>query len=328
MNPLSMDPADSSAPFQGLSSLERAIGRTVAYADLFDYPLTVPEIHRYLDGLRATPGEVAEALARGNLLPGRLESREGYFFLPGREATVALRQERSRIARRLWPQALGYGRLMARLPFVRMVSVTGSLAMDNPGEQADIDYLVVTENGRLWLARLLIIGVVRLAARRGLVLCPNYLVSERALRFPNPNIYTAHELVQMVPLSGPAIYRRIREVNGWCQRFLPNALGPPRDLTGPAGGDLVQRLAELPLRTPLGAWLDRWEMRRKVAKFRQENPGASEARFSVDCCKGHFTGHSQRIMAAYRQREQALSPDVPDAGPAAPQPTRSLEKLP
>ena len=322
-----MNPIHDPAPFQGLSPLERAIGRTVAYADLFDYPLTVPEIHRYLDGLRATPGEVAAALAQGHLLPGRLDSRAGYFFLPGREETVAIRQERARIARRLWPQALGYGRLMARLPFVRMVSVTGSLAMDNAGEQADIDYLIVTEHGRLWLARLLVIGVVRLAAGRGVVLCPNYLVSERALRFPNPNIYTAHELVQMVPLSGRAIYRRIREVNAWSHRFLPNALGPPRDLTGGGRGSLAQRLAELPLRTPLGAWLDRWEMGRKVAKFRQENPAASEARFSRDCCKGHFTGHSQRIMAAYRQREQALVPDVPAVEPGASQPAHSVEKV-
>ncbi len=314
-------------PPSGLRPLERAIWCTVAYGDVFDYPLTAQEIHRYLAGLWASQAEVADALARGRLFPRHLGRREGYFFLPGREAIVALRQERARLARQLWPQALGYGQLMARLPFVRMVGVTGSLAMDNPGEQADIDYLIVTESERLWLARMLIIGVVHLAARRGTVLCPNYLVSERALLFPTRNIYTAHELAQMVPLSGPAVYRRIRAVNAWCQRFLPNAQGPPRDFTGPAARGLAQRLAEAPLRTPLGAWLDRWEMGRKVAKLQREHPGASEASFSVDWCKGHFTGHSQRIMRAYRQREQALAPGGAAASPASPQSAPHAEKV-
>ena len=51
-------------------SLERAIVEAVAYADVFDYPLTADEVHRYLDGVSATRAGVSTALSSGRLVPG------------------------------------------------------------------------------------------------------------------------------------------------------------------------------------------------------------------------------------------------------------------
>ncbi len=291
------------APPATLTRLEQAIWRTVAYVDLFDYPLTAVEIHRYLDGVRATAVEVARALAGSPALADCLSHNSGYFCLPEREAIVEIRQTRRRRAQRLWPEAARYGRIIARLPFVRMVAVTGSLAMNNVGEDADIDYFIVTENGRLWLARALVIGIVRLAARRGVELCPNYFVAESALTLPEQNIYTAREIVQMVPLFGWPVYEQLRQQNCWASDFMPNADGPPLiQIVEPEPALWMQRLAELPLRSPLGTRLEQWEQRRKIERLQAQQDGSGESLFTAVICKGHFQAHQQRTLTAYQHR--------------------------
>jgi hypothetical protein len=291
------------APPTTLTQLEQAIWRTVAYVDLFDYPLTAVEIHRYLDGVPATAREVAKRLIGSPALADCLIHKEGFFCLPEREEIIEIRHDRRLRAQQLWPEAVRYGRIIAQLPFVRMVAVTGSLAMNNVSDDADIDYFVVTENGRLWLTRALVIAIVRLAARRGIILCPNYFVAESALTLPEHNIYTAREIVQMVPLFGHEVYVQLRQHNCWASQFMPNADGPPLvQIPEPQPADWPQTLAELPLRTPLGGWLEQWEQRRKIEKLQKQQNGSGESLFTAVICKGHFQAHQQRTLTAYERR--------------------------
>ncbi len=306
--------AGPSKPAAPDRAIERAIVETVAYADVFDYPLTAAEVHRYLVRQPALPEAVAAVLADRAFADDRIAVRDGYVTLPGRETIIETRRRRARIAAEFWPQALSYGRLIGGLPFVRMVALTGALAIDNVDADADIDYLVVAEADRLWLCRALIIAVVRLAARRGHLICPNYIVSERALVLEERSLFTAHEFVQMVPLAGLDTHERMRRLNDWTAAFLPNANGPARhlDLNGsPRAGRLLRSLAELAGRTPPGDWLDQWEMRRKVRKFARRPNGHGEAGFSRDLCKGHFEGHGRRIVAAFESRLRDLEARLP-----------------
>lgn len=301
-------PATISTEAVPSETLAQAIVRTVAYADVFDYPPTVAEVHRYLE-VPATLAQVEACLQDGLLTLGRLAFHEGYLTLPGREAIVAVRREREARARMLWPRALAYGRWLAAVPFVRMVALTGSLAVNNPDERSDLDYLIITASGRLWLCRAMVILLVRWAARRGDTICPNYLLSEHALALAPQDYFVARELAQLVPLHGLEVYHRLRGLNAWTAAFLPNADGPPPypDPTRWNGSETEvsphwRRMAEAVLRLPPADYLERWEMRRKVTKFRDRYPNQSEALFSADCCKGHFEGHAQRIIKAYNER--------------------------
>ena len=292
-------------------SLERAIVEAVTYGDVFDYPLTADEMHRYLAGVAASRAQVQGALAQGRLVPSFLSRSGRYYTLPGREDAVETRRKRAAISAKYWRIAVRYGRRIAELPFVRMVAVTGALAMDNVADE-DIDYLIVTEPGRLWLCRGLVVGVVRLAALRGVTLCPNYFLSENALVLSERNLFTAHEVAQMVPLAGSETYETFRRLNHWSEAFLPNASGPPRRVSAvEPRGRHVRRLTEAALRSRVGGRLEDWEMRRKIRRLAQRSASHVEAYFGTDWCKGHFGDHGQRTLARYHERLQALDGRLP-----------------
>ena len=145
-------PWPGKAAIRSGDDLGQAILQTVAYADIFDYAITGKEILRYLTKTPASSQQVSvrlEAFSRSR----RLSRQGGLYTLPGREDLAKIRRQRAAIAEELWKPAIRYGRAIARLPFVRMLAVTGALAMDNAEAGADIDYLIVTEPGRLWLCR-------------------------------------------------------------------------------------------------------------------------------------------------------------------------------
>ncbi len=282
--------------------LAQAILRTVAYSDVFDFPLTNREIHRYLVGVRADRSSVDYALGNGALVPEALTRNDGYWMLKGRERLLDVRRRREERSRALWRYATQYGRLIAGLPFVRMVAVTGELAVDNIRGDSDIDFFIVTEPGRLWLTRAMVIGIVKAAGRRGIEICPNYLVSENALHLDARNLYAAREMAQMVPISGRDIYERIRRCNDWVTGYLPNASGPPRQVSLDADRSRLQPLSEWLLRNPLGDRAESWEMNRKIRKFSRDARPGEEVAFSADWCKGHFDSHGAETLEAYAER--------------------------
>lgn len=294
--------------------IEEAILRTVVYADVFDYPLTIPEITRYLIGISASAQRINGILRHGPITRRALISQGGFISLRWRQETIQTRRRREKVAANLWPKALRYGNLIANLPFVRMVAVTGALAVDNVEEHADLDYLIVTEPGRLWSCRALVIALVRWAARRGDIICPNYFLSERALIFTEHNLYTAHELVQMVPIAGWGTYQELRWLNTWTKDYLPNATGlsgramhaiqgNSHDQPRPSS---LRSIAEMSLRSPIAGWFERWEMNRKIEKFSHKEGGSPEVAFCADWCKGHFDGHGRQTLEAYAQRLEVL----------------------
>jgi hypothetical protein len=287
--------------------IEQAVVRTVAYADIFDYPLTGLEVHRYLEGVSVTYEMFQTVLQSDRCSSLGLSRCDQYFVLAGREALIPIRRNRAAIARTLWPSALHYGGLLARLPFVRMVAVTGALAMDNVEPDADIDYLIVTEPERLWLCRALILILVKLAERRGIVLCPNYFLSEQALQLREQHLFGAHELMQMVPLAGFPTYSRMIALNMWTRKFLPNAIEPPeRAQQDKIPVHPLQRGAEVVLRTLIGERIEQWERARKIKKFSRAHLTPSEAVLSADQCKGHFDNVAQRVLTAHAERIRKL----------------------
>ncbi len=286
--------------------------KPILYADIFDYPLTFDEIYKFLE-FEATPAQVKRLLDRA-IEQEMIVAIEGFYSLADKPHLVAKRHERWHASQSLWPKAIRYGHWIASLPFVKMVSVTGSLAVENPRDGVDdIDYLIVTKPGRLWLCRALIVLMVRLGHLRGVYLCPNYLLTENGLYFEDNNLFTAREMLQMVPLYGQNFYVKMRELNGWVTDYLPQGKGlnleKINDQLSP-GQNVLKKLGELALGGFLGDLMEKFLQKVQITKHTRlaaQRDALDQVVFTADVCKGHYDGHNQKTMSAYQLRLQKLA---------------------
>lgn len=299
---------DSSAPAD--RALERAILETLLYSDLFDYPLTPAEVAHYLSGLTATADDVCACVARSHCLAERIIELDGYLALRGREVLIAQRRDRAAASDRLWQRTRRLVRILRLVPFVRMIAITGALAMENCTPDDDIDVMIVTAPDRVWLTRACVIGVVYAGKLGGDTLCPNYVISERVLTLDRHTLFVAHEFVQMIPVYGFEVYERLRAANPWIQALLPNATQPwRREPDRPLSliGRSLKRGMEWLLFGRFGDALEAWEMRRKLRKF-QSRLGRpdGDALLDRDHVKGHFDDYGEPVMRLYTERVAQL----------------------
>lgn len=304
-------PASAEHPISGLNA-SQAILRALAYSDIFDQAQSITALYSFLEAPDVTPAVFQETL-HALQTAGSIYRDGDLVMLAGREELVSIWRRRQEQSARKWQSARRYIALIRCLPFVRMVAITGSLAVQNAEAPDDIDLFLIAVPGRVWLTRALTILVVHLAAITGVTLCPNYLIASDAPELTERNLYTARELTQMQPLYGMLWHRRLRACNRWTGAYLPHAGNYSSPVTLPldhlpAAALLCKALGERLLGGRVGETLERWEMSRKVRKLLQTHtPVASEeASFSPAICKGHFNGHATRILRRFTERVEQL----------------------
>jgi hypothetical protein len=303
-----------------MNETEQAILRTILYGDIFSFPMTPSEIHHFLISSESCDAaDITSALGTSPVLRDVLTQERGYVCCRGRESIVALRIGRAEASRRLMIQAQRHARWLARMPFVRMVGVTGALAMQNAaGLRDDIDYIIVTHSGRVWFARALTVVWVRVARLAGVTLCPNYVVAESSLEQHPHDLYIAHEVTQVVPLFGRELYEQFRSRNPWVAGLMANAHQPFHELPVYQPGRLWRSLkaaGEWCFGGRIGDWAEGWELRRKQRRFQQHIDANAHHAAQIDGqrAKGHFNNHGHPVLAQYRARVENLSPLIEPA---------------
>jgi len=106
---------------------------------------------------------------------------------------------------RNWQEAQKVVNFLEKFPWIQAIAVTGSLAMGKTHSQDDIDFMIVTDQKRLWLVRLLVTFYTLWAGKkktRGklnqLGWCFNLWLEKNQLAMPmhKRSLYTAYELTQ------------------------------------------------------------------------------------------------------------------------------------
>jgi hypothetical protein len=263
------------------------------YGDVFEYPLTGAEIQRYCT-VRVELVEVLSRLRTDPDLIAQVEEKDGFFCLRGRAHLAAARRLRAAYARILLERARPLLARLSRLPFVRGLALTGSLALENVEVGADVDLMILTAPGRLWTVHL----PVRILERgvRRLRLCANYYLAIDRLALPERDLFTARELIQARPWFGRAAWSEFYRRNDWVARIFPNWSPPDLELVPelpPAAG--FERLLAAGLGERLERRLRRLFLRRLARNPRLRDGDWSERGVVVE--DGRFMLH----MALYHR---------------------------
>lgn len=218
-----------------------AILRTLAYADIFDYPLTAKEIHHWLiwQSKSSSPSKSSTLLSLQKSHPQILKQGK-YYTLKDRQHLTRLRRKRHKPSQQKLKIATRVGGWLKIIPWIKMVGVTGALAMSNADLSDDIDLFIITHRNQLWLSRFACVSLTEILGvrRRPLPhqsasvsdkICLNLFLDETSLAIPpkNRNLYTAHEVAQVKLLWGREnTYQRFLFANSWVNKFLPNIKMP------------------------------------------------------------------------------------------------------
>lgn len=220
-----------------MTTLHQAILKTLAYSDIFDFPLRISEIHRYLIEYSCSETRLAKLLYRNNPNPSELprikiNEWQGYFYLGDKKPVVQQRIKREKIAREKLKTVKESTAVLQWIPWIKMVAVTGRVAALNCEDEDDIDLIILTQKNRLWLSRLFEFLILTGLRRRRKPhqteslkdkLCPNMYLSEETLKLPHQDLFTANELARMkVVWEKDQAYQKLIEMNGWMKEFLPN----------------------------------------------------------------------------------------------------------
>ncbi|MCR4324680.1 MAG: hypothetical protein NUV69_03250 [Candidatus Curtissbacteria bacterium] len=225
---LALGPQRSEGRKLNTLNLGESIIATLAYHDLFDYPLPQDEIYRYLIEKKSSLGSVEKELANLNRNK-KIFHGKSYYSLPKRSKIIKTRIQRTKHSEAKYKRALLYAKILKTIPFLKLVALSGALSMRNSQKDDDIDLVLVSKKGTLWttrfLANTLLFNVKRnpQSPKTSNKACLNIFIDESSLTIKDQNIYIAHEICQMKPLwDRNETYSRFINSNQWIYKYMPN----------------------------------------------------------------------------------------------------------
>jgi len=233
-----------------VKKIDRQILKTIIYADLFNYPLTRPEIWRYLIG---TSKHSKFSTALDLLVKNKqLYFKHSFFSLPKRFAIIKQRIVRKKIAKQKIKYASRAVSILKYIPSVWYIGISGAVAMANAPHDDDIDFFIITSPNALWITRFLSTLILDLFKLRRHPydehyvnkICLNMFLSADKMKMPKQyrNLFIAHEIVQLKTLINKHnSYERFLLANCWLLKHIPQAVVMPKQM-GQVKPDIICQL--------------------------------------------------------------------------------------
>ena len=223
-----------------MTDLRGSILATIAYYDVLDVPLTLFEVHKFLvNPARLTKIPIKESITLGQIDEelqilvklGTVQTRNRFYFLPGRHGLYDLRIEREKIAAQKWKKFLKTAHWFQAVPYLRGMLASGSMALGNTDNESDFDVLAIAQAGRLYTCRVLLSLMASLfGARRKRFdktapdkFCFNHYITDASLPIRHESLYNAQTYIHLKPvLIGDELFENFYASNLWINKYVYN----------------------------------------------------------------------------------------------------------
>lgn len=292
-----------------MEELKKSIIRSVAYFDIFHYPMTPLEIRHHIN-VSCTEQELALALSA--LMKEKiLFKTKSYYQLKHDDSVVTARLVANKLAEKQIITAKKIAAFLAWFPFIKGIAISGSLSKKVATEKSDYDFFIITEKNFLWICRFVFSAFIKCATLFGCkkYFCLNYVIDESYLEVQEKNVFTATEIATLVPVYGTNVFVNFFAANEWIYQFFPNQPFIEHRLKENKKS-FVTRSAEKIFRNKLGQKFDNYIMRyfdKRWEKLKSKNLTTSSGfilgSMMVDkhYCKPYPQHFQQKLLTKHEQ---------------------------
>ncbi len=280
-----------------------SIIKTLIYFDVFSYPVSFKELKDFMQ----TPIQDEESLLEDLIQLCQKQliiNFDGYYTLKNDKNLVIRRLAGNKHAEKYVHKAFKNAKLIGSFPYVRGVGISGSLSKGYMDESGDVDFFIITEPERLWIARTLLIlykKIFLLNSRK--YFCVNYFIDTNHLEIPEKNIFTATEILTLIPAYNQNVFKSFIEKNSWAQKHLPNKL-PVKNNIENASNHFIKSKVEKLLNNNSGSYIDSLFMKLTLKKWKKKFKHIEETDFELALrsrkyvSKHHPQGFQQKVLLA------------------------------
>jgi len=213
-----------------METSKKNIIKTLCYSDVFDYPLRLSQIHRYLLEVKLDRKKILGEINNISMIG----EKNGYYYLLGKEENITKRIDRENLSNEKFEKAKAAAKILSKIPFLKLIGVSGSLSMRNSNYLDDIDLFFIARKNTLWFVRFFVLLLLMISGQKRKKgekvakdkICPNMFLSENEMSVDprKQNLYMAHEVVQLKVLyNKDKTYEKFMHQNKWVENYLPNS---------------------------------------------------------------------------------------------------------
>jgi len=253
-----------------LVEIKKNILATLAYFDVFNYPLTREEIHFFIE--QEIDSAQINAAIRQLVTDKYVYSLGEFYSLQDNSLLWERRIKGNRNAEQILSTAYKISRLLYQFPYVRGIGISGSLSKNFADKNADIDFFIITASNRLWIARTAMHFLKKLSYLVGRQhwFCMNYFIDEDLLEIEEKNIYTATELITLIPVCGDQTFQQFFFANNWASEYYLNYRFKNERFLKKSGQSFIKRIVEKIFNNQFGNGMDNFLMKLTTKRWEKK----------------------------------------------------------